>query len=140
MLGAMGFGLGMALLNPAVQESLGLSDAQVKAVEKLVLEHHSKMADYRAQMTKKHLELRLALQEGNESKAKALSKEIGSLQSKMIQERVNFKLALRKTLGEEKYQKLLTMRRPGRGMMGKCGRHGHGPGGPGGPGPWCPFR
>ncbi len=130
------FGFGMALLDPTVQESLGLSDAQRKEVQELVLSHQSKMVDLRAQLQKKRLALRLALQEGDESRANSLAKEIGSLQSKMLQERVRFKLALRKALGDEKFAKFMRMRPPRGHRHGKGrGHRGPHPGGPPGPPP-----
>ena len=132
ILQVLGMGFGMALLNPAVQESLGLSDAQREKVEELVSEHHSKVVDLRAQLAKKRFELRLALKDGDEAKAKKLAAEVGSLQSKLLQERTEFQIKLRKLLGDEKFEKLMRMR----GRRGKgChrGRHGPPPGPPPGP-------
>lgn len=125
-----GSGFGM-LMNPWVQEEIGLTADQAEKLTKIITDHMTSTAAIRADLMAKRLELRTELGKDNpDMKAvEKLAGEIGSLQAKMLMERVRMEVAVRNLLTNEQKAKLgeLNASRPGKGTGGK-GKGGKGPG------------
>lgn len=115
-----GFGM---LMNPWVQEEIGLTTEQSEKLTKIITDHMTSTATIRADITAKRLELRTELgKDKPDMKAvEKLTSEIGSLEAKMLMERVKMEVAVRNLLTKEQRAKLgeLNASRPGKGKGGK---------------------
>ncbi len=128
---APGFGM---LMNPWVQEEIGLTSEQAEKISQIMADHIKSTASLRADMIARRFELRAELgkDKPDMKKVEKLAGEIGNLQAKMITERIRAEIAVRGLLTDEQKAKLEELRasRPGKGGTGWFGK-GKGKGGKG---------
>jgi len=127
-----GPGFGM-LMNPWVQEEIGLTADQSEKLTKIISDHITSTASMRAELVAKRLELRAELgkDKPDMKKVEKLTGEIASLRAKLMMERIRAEIAIRNILTEEQRAKLdeLKSTRPGKIKGGKGkGKGGKGPG------------
>ena len=120
------------LLNPAVQEEIGLTDDQIEKITNIITDHQLAMIDLRADLGKKRLELNelLAADKPDMGKIEKVVKEMGELRTQMMLARIRTQVAVNEVLSaeqREKHQQLKATRAKG----GKGKGQGKGKGKPG---------
>lgn len=131
-MGTPGFGM---LMNPWVQEEIGLTSEQSEKISQIMADHIKSTASLRANMMAMRLELRTELgkDKPDMKKVERLASEISDLQAKLITERIRAEIAVRGILTDEQKAKLDELRasksgKGGRGWFGKGkGKGGKGP-------------
>jgi Spy/CpxP family protein refolding chaperone len=95
-----------------IKEAIGLSDAQLDQLARLVSDQRKLMIRTRADMQVKQLELQdlMLATTLDETSVAAKAKEVSDLEASTLKARVSAHLALRKVLTPEQVQKLRTLR------------------------------
>jgi Spy/CpxP family protein refolding chaperone len=118
------------LMNPWVQEEIGLTQDQSEKLAKIISDHITSTASLRAEMLSKRLELRteLSKEKPDMAKVEKLTGEISSIQAKLLMARIRTEIAIKNLLTPEQKSKLNELRasRPGKGGKGRLGK-GPGP-------------
>lgn len=118
--------------NPEIQQQAGLSEEQVDKVKAVYRAHRTRMADLRAEMSKRQIELEELLEAKTVDKA-ALNKkmdEVVAARAKLDRERMATLAEVRTILTADQYAKLRSLQRQAKG--GGRGKHrGGGRMGPG---------
>ncbi|MGB9590455.1 MAG: Spy/CpxP family protein refolding chaperone [Candidatus Hydrothermia bacterium] len=121
-IGGPGFGM---LMNPWVQEELGLTTDQAENLTKIVSDHMTSTATLRADLMAKRIELRTELgkDKPDMKKVEKLTGDISALQAKLMMERIRMEIAVKGVLTAEQRAKLgeLMASKPGMGKGGNTG-------------------
>jgi Spy/CpxP family protein refolding chaperone len=114
-----------------IQQQAGLSQAQVDQVKAIYSGHRQRMADLRAEMGKRQMELEDLLEAKAVDKA-ALGKKIDEVvaaRAKLDRERMATMAEVRGVLSADQYAKLRSLQRQAKGGGGKGRMRGGGEGG-----------
>jgi len=114
-----------------IQQQAGLSQAQVDQVKAIYGGHRQRMADLRAEMSKRQMELEDLLEAKAVDKA-ALGKKIDEVvaaRAKLDRERMATMAEVRGVLSADQYGKLRSLQRQAKGGGGKGRMRGGGGGG-----------
>ncbi|MEO0180365.1 MAG: Spy/CpxP family protein refolding chaperone [candidate division WOR-3 bacterium] len=124
-MGGPGFGL---LMNPWVQEEIGLTPEQAEKLTSILADHITSTAGIRAEIAAKRLELsaELGKDKPDMKKVEKLIGEIGDLHAKLMMERIRAEIAIRNILSDEQKAKLreLKLGHPGKGKGRGKGKRG----------------
>ncbi len=133
---------GFRRMHPQLLESLELTENQRDQVKVLFTGLEKKRIDLRADLQRKRLELRGAMDDSkvDEGKVKRLVKEMGAIKTELQMTRIDQQLGLRKILTPEQQKQLRQHRMMGGKMGAKMGgmKGMRGPGGQHKQGVCCP--
>jgi len=106
-------------------EELGLSDEQISKIQEQIFERKKNAIDQRSKVQIAELELRklMKAKTADETKIKNKIKEIGALKTELRLNRVEGRLAVRKELTAEQFERLQSLRKElGNKFFGRKGR------------------
>ncbi len=130
------------LMNPWVQEEIGLSSEQTEKISQIMADHIKVTTTIRADLLAKRLELRTELgkDKPDMKKIERLTGEISNLQAKLMTERIKMEIAIKGLLTDEQKAKLDELRasKPGKGGKDGISKGGKGKGKKGKRG-FCPM-
>ncbi len=121
-----GPGIGM-LMNPMVQQELGLSQDQVEKLQKVFDDMQMQTIDIKADIAKLTLQMKQMMRSENpdEKAVDQLIQQISDKRAEMQTARVKAMLQVRKILSKEQFEKFQAMKPP---FKAKGGKHGKGRG------------
>jgi len=137
MYGLRGPGMGAWWRNSAVVKQLGLSDAQVKQIDKIFLDQRSKLIDLQAELQKQELALQPLIEADQPNKAQVTAQidRVAQARANLEKSHAEMLLGIRGVLTPAQWKQLQSGSfRPGPGAGGPRGPAGSGPQAPAGPG------
>lgn len=104
---------------------IGLTDAQVKEIEKIQVKHHELAIKQSSEMKLKGLKLGTLLKEEkvNRSAMEKIIREIGMMRTNLSIERLHFMLDVKNVLSKEQIQKIEELKKEMRNRRFKCRDH-----------------